>query len=139
MNGQFIFLIYDHLVELRVGQGKGPFQKPLGGRNFLDDFLTGFSLITREQRVLQTCKLAQKILHAILRRMVYNLSGIKLYLKSQFGEIGHFSCILGFFPDFLNFVAEKRWAGPIELARKASEFRHQMALLYFHPHSNRFN
>ena len=69
----------------------GPFQKPFGGQNFVDDFSAGFSLITRERSMLQTCRLAQKIQHVILRRMVCDLSGKKLYLKSQFGEIGRFS------------------------------------------------
>ena len=72
---------------------KGPFQKPLGRRNFVDEFSIGFSLITRERSVLQTCQLAQKIINAILHRMVYNLSGIEQYLKSPFGEIGRFPCI----------------------------------------------
>ena len=98
------------------GQGKGPFQKPLGQQNFVDDLPTGFSLITRERSVLPTCKLAQKILNVILRRMLYNLNGNKHYLKSRFGEIGHFPCIFGFFPDFHDFVAAKRGAGPIESA-----------------------
>ena len=97
------------------GQGKGPFQKPLGRRNFVDDFSTGFSLITREQSVLQTSYLAQKILPAILRRMVHGLSGKKQYLKSQICENGRFPCILWVFPDFTDFVAAKRGAGPIEL------------------------
>ena len=88
--------------------------------------------------MLQTCRLAQKILHAILRRMMYSMSGNKQYLKSQFDEIGRFSCFLGFFRDFHDFVAAKRWAGPKHLAGKASEFRHQMALINFHPYSYRF-
>ena len=46
--------------------------------------------------------------------MVYSLRGIEQYLKSHFGEIGRFSCILGFFPDFHDFVVAKRGAGPIE-------------------------
>ena len=58
--------------------------------------------------MLKTCKLAQKILNSILRPMMYNSSGNKQYLKSQFCEIGRFSCILGFFPDFRDFVAAKR-------------------------------
>ena len=68
--------------------------------------------------MLQTWKLAQKILNAILRRMVYSLRGNKQYLKSQFGEIGRFSCFSGVFPNFPDFVAAKRGAGPIESPRK---------------------
>ena len=124
---------------MRLVQGKRPSQEPLGRPNFVDDFSTGFSFITRDGRVSQTCKLAQKFLHTILRRMVYILCGNKQYLKSQFGVNGHFPCILGFFPDFLDFVAAKRWAGPMKVASKASDFRHQMALLYFHQNSNRFH
>ena len=75
------------------------------------DFSKRFSLITREWSMLETCKLAQKILHVILRRMVCNLSRNKLYLKSQFGEIGRFSCILGFFPIFMNFSRENGGRG----------------------------
>ena len=56
--------------------------------------------------------------------MVYSTRENKQYLKSQIGEIGRFSCILGFFPDFPDFVAAKLWAGLIELARKASDFHH---------------
>ena len=48
--------------------------------------------------------------------MMYDLIGNKQYLKSQFGKIGRFSCILGVFLDFHDFVAAKRGAGPIELA-----------------------
>ena len=121
------------------GQQKGPFQKPFGGRNFVDDFLTGFSSITQDRCMLQTWKLAQKILCAVLRRLACNLSGNKQYLKSRFGENGHFSCILGIFPDFHDLVAAKRGAGPVELAWKASSSRHQMAFFNFHQYSNRWN
>ena len=93
--------VQSYFIYLTSGRGKRPFQKPLGRQNFIDDFSTGFSLITREQSMLKTCKLAQKILNSILRRMVYNLCGNKQYLKSQFGENGRFSCILGFFPIFM--------------------------------------
>ena len=79
---------------------KGLFQKPLGRLNFVDRFSIGFSLITRDRSTLQTCKLAQKILYAILHQMMYNLSGYEQYLKSQLCEIGRFSCILGVFPIF---------------------------------------
>ena len=68
--------------------------------------------------------------------MVYNSSGNNQYLKSQCCEIGHFSCILGFFPDFPDFFAAKRGAEPIELALKASDFQHQVALLNFHSSFN---
>ena len=61
--------------------------------------------------MLQTCKLAQKILYAILRRMVCNSSGNKQYLKFHFGKIGRFSCVMGDFPDFRDFVAAKRGGG----------------------------
>ena len=61
------------------------------------DFSTRFSLITREQNTLQTCKLSQKIPFAILRRMGYSLAPKNASLKSEFGEIGHFRGILGFF------------------------------------------
>ena len=135
---EYYFQIWFYLGQIASWRWKGHFQKPLGRRNFVDEFSTGFSLITRERCVLQTWNLAQKIRHAILRRMVYSESGNKLYLKSQFGEIGRFSCILGFFRDFHDFVAAKRWAGLIELACKASDFRHQMALFNFHQYSNRF-
>ena len=74
--------------------------------------------------MLQTCKLAQNFLNAILRRMVYSMNGNEQYLKSQFGEIGRFSCIFGYFPDFPDFVAAKQGAGPIELVWKTSYFRH---------------
>ena len=74
--------------------------------------------------MLQTCKSAQKILRAILRRMIYSLSVNKQYLKSQFGEIGRLSCIFGFFPDFPDFVAVKCGAGLIELIWKASYYLH---------------
>ena len=47
--------------------------------------------------------------------MVYSMNGNEQYLKSQFGEIGRFSCIFGYFPDFPDFVAAKQGAGPIEL------------------------
>ena len=93
----------------------GPFQRPLGRQNFVDDFSKGFSLISRERNKLQICKLVQKILNAILRRMMYSLGGNTLYLKSQFGEIGRFSCFLAFSHDFQDFVAAKRGAAPIEL------------------------
>ena len=61
--------------------------------------------------MLQICKLAQKILHAILRRMVYSMSGNEQYLKSQFGKIGRFSCILVISPDFPDFVAKNGGRG----------------------------
>ena len=61
--------------------------------------------------MLETCKLAQKMLHNILRRMVYDLSGNKQCLNSDFGESGRVSCILGVSPDFHEFVAVKRGRG----------------------------
>ena len=99
----------ENLVKLRMGQGKGP----LARQNFVADFSTGFSLITRERKVLQTCKLAYKILHQTLRRMVLSFSGNKQYLKNQFSEIVCFSSIFGFFPDFSDFVTAKRGGGGV--------------------------
>ena len=53
---------------------KMDFSWPSGGRNLVDTFLTGFSLITQEPKNRLTWKLSQKISFAILRRMVYSLS-----------------------------------------------------------------
>ena len=72
--------------------------------------------------MLQTCKPAQKILHAILRRMVYSLSGNEQYLKSQFGKIGRFSCILVISPDFPDFVAKKVVGGAYRTGIKSFRF-----------------
>ena len=64
--------------------------------------------------MLQTCKLAQKIPNAILRRMLYSLSGNKQYLKSHLAKLVLFRAFWWFFLIFPDFVAVKRRAGPIE-------------------------
>ena len=111
------------------------FSAAIGSAIYRRHFLTGSSLITRERRVIQTCKLAQKILHAILRRMVYSLNEKKRYLKSQHREIGRFLCIFAFFSDFPDFIAAKPGGGAYGIGTKASYFRHQMALSYFSNYS----
>ena len=43
--------------------------------------------------------------------MVYNFRGNEQYLKSRFGKIGRFSCILGFFPIFMIFSRQNGGRG----------------------------
>ena len=90
---------------------KRPFHKPHGRENFVHGFSTWFSPINREPFKLQAFKLSQKNPLVILLRMVYSMTGINGYLKSEIGEIGHFWCILGFFRNFSPFSCQKRGRG----------------------------
>ena len=100
---------------------KRPLQKALGLWNIIDRFSTRFSSITREWNTLQVWELSQKISFAILRRLVYDISGNNAYLKSEIGQNGRFWCILGFFTNFRRFwdwnlhtpVTRWRWSNYI--------------------------